>query len=118
MGLAGAEIGHLAPGVHPGVGTARADEGGLLPGEALEGFFQDLLNRQGLRLALPAVVAGAVVFQEEADVARRSMRDGYLEENSENNQGSKGEQAKMIRVKYLPKIQSRSADFSNPPESI
>ena len=31
--------------------------------------FQHLLDGGGVQLALPAVVAGAVVFQEEADVA-------------------------------------------------
>ena len=30
-GALGAEIGHLAPGVDPGVGAARADEGHLAP---------------------------------------------------------------------------------------
>ena len=99
-GALGAEIGHLAPGVHPGVGTARADEGDLLPGEAVERFFQDLLNRDGLRLALPAVVAGPVVFQEEADVASRIHNAKVIVEINRNlSRGVKGEKAKRRKGK-------------------
>ena len=43
-GAVGAKIGHLAQGVDPGVGAAGADEPDRLPGEALQGLFQDLLN--------------------------------------------------------------------------
>ena len=68
-GAAGAETGHLAQGVHPGVGAPGADELDRLPGEALQGLFQNLLNGEVALLALPAVVAGAVVFQQEADIA-------------------------------------------------
>ena len=42
-----------------------------LPGETLQGLFQDLLNGEVALLALPAVVASAVVFQKEADIAGR-----------------------------------------------
>ena len=48
-----------------------------------------------VRLALPAVVAGAVVFQEEADVASEvhALKD-ILEGNWKIARGVKGEKAK------------------------
>jgi hypothetical protein len=55
--------------VDPGVGAAGGDQGDLLPGEALQGIFQDLLKGNLAPLALPAVIAAAVVFQEQAEVA-------------------------------------------------
>ena len=72
MAALGAEIGHLAPGVDPGVSAARADEGDLVsPREPPQRRFHHLLDGNGVHLALPAVIAGAVVFQEQADVAAR-----------------------------------------------
>ena len=75
-GALGAEIGHLAPGVNPGVSAPRADEGHLFASETLQYLFQSLLNGGGISLPLPTVIAGAVVFQEEADVAVDAFHGG------------------------------------------
>ncbi len=68
-GALGAEIGHLAPGVNPGVGAARADDRHRRLRQPRHRRFQHPLDGGGVELALPAVIAGAVVFQEEADVS-------------------------------------------------
>ena len=68
-GAVGAEIGHLAPGVHPGVGAARADDRHRRLRQPRHRRFQHPLDGGGVKLALPAVIAGAVVFQKEADVS-------------------------------------------------
>jgi hypothetical protein len=77
-GAASAETGHLAQGVHPGVGAPRADEFDRLAGEMLQGLFQDLLNAEIALLALPAVVARTVIFQEEPKVAGGVLQLVYL----------------------------------------
>ena len=69
MRLSVRKLAYLTPGVHPGVGAARADEGDGLPRQPRHRRFHHPLDGGRVRLALPAVVAGAVVFQEEADVA-------------------------------------------------
>ena len=68
-GALGAEISHLAPGVHPGVGAARADDRHRRLRQPRHRRFQHPLDSGAVKLALPAVIAGAVVFQEEADVS-------------------------------------------------
>ena len=69
-GAGGAEIGHLAPGVDPGVGAPRADEGHLFTGKTLQSLFQSLLDGGGISLPLPAVIARSRrIPGKEADVA-------------------------------------------------
>jgi len=46
--------------MNPGIGPAASGQQGLLTEYHGEGFFQDLLHRPGIRLDLPAVVAGAI----------------------------------------------------------
>ena len=61
-GALGAKIGHLAPGVHPGVSPPRADDGHLRLRQLRHRRFQHPLDSGGVELALPAVIPGAVVF--------------------------------------------------------
>ncbi len=49
-----------------------------LPGERARASSNDLLNGEGVLLALPAVVAGAVVFQKQADIAARHQEKFFM----------------------------------------
>ncbi|MBI4714521.1 MAG: AarF/ABC1/UbiB kinase family protein, partial [Nitrospirae bacterium] len=61
----GLEVGRLAQGMDPRVGSSGPDDLGGLSGKPADGLFQDSLNRGETRLLLPAVITGAVVFEEE-----------------------------------------------------
>ncbi len=58
----------LPVGVHAGVGAAGADGTNGLAGQRGERLLEHLLHGEGVRLALPAGVAGADVGEREADV--------------------------------------------------
>ena len=60
------EMGHLAQGVHPGIGTARAGYGDALSRKLRDRVFQRALDRSAIVLALPADKGRAVIFQGEA----------------------------------------------------
>src|SRR5450755_3191132 len=55
--------------VHTGIGARCADDLDLVREQLRETFFEVLLHRRAVELALPAVKAGAVVLDDEADVA-------------------------------------------------
>ena len=91
-GAIGVEIRHLAQGVHSGVGAARAGELHRRARQALQGFFQNLLQAEIAPLALPAVVAAAVVFQDQDNIARRhkTARRWQLLSGGKWRKGEKG----------------------------
>lgn len=63
----GAEMGDHGAGMHAGIGAPGAVQHDLFANDLAEGFFDKLLDRAALGLALPADIGGAVVFDGEAD---------------------------------------------------
>ena len=94
-GALGAEIGHLAPGVHPGVGAARADDGHLRLRQPGHRGFQHPLDGGGVSLALPAVIAGTVVFQEGRICGEDSWPQGYCANSQVQGEGKRLKSKKL-----------------------
>ena len=59
----GFEIGHIDPGVDPGVGPPGPGAFHRMAHHQLQAFFQGLLHADGVFLDLPAVVGGAHIHQ-------------------------------------------------------
>ena len=64
---ASVEVHHLTAAMYTGVGATGADHFDRVIGDLSQGLLQDLLHRWRLRLDLPAVVVGAVVFDAQGD---------------------------------------------------
>ena len=59
-------MGHLAQGVHPGVGAPRAVQLGDLAEDLAAGLFDSIGDGVRIFLGLPATITGAVVLKVEA----------------------------------------------------
>lgn len=64
----GLEVRHLAEGVDPGVGSARADQSGAGPCEILQSLLKASLNSWAIGLDLPSVIGLTRVFDDEPDL--------------------------------------------------
>jgi len=64
------EICRLPQGMDTGIGASRADELYFLPRHGLKGGFDGLLDRCSVGLALPTVITGSVVFNDELEVCK------------------------------------------------
>ncbi|MNN50512.1 hypothetical protein D3C81_1651020 [compost metagenome] len=65
---AGIEMHHLATGMHRGIGTAGTVQGNRFGSHLRQGLFKHFLHgRHASLLALPATVAGTLVFDAEGD---------------------------------------------------
>jgi hypothetical protein len=65
-------MGDLAKGVDTAVGPPGADHNRLLAGQARERILDRRLDRRAMRLPLPAVEFGAVIFDEKAVARHRA----------------------------------------------
>ena len=62
------EIGCLPQCMHTGICPAGADQDDFLPGHGFNGGFNRLLNGGSVGLALPAMVAASIVFNNEFEI--------------------------------------------------
>ncbi len=74
----GPEMRHLPQGMHPGISPARAVQANFPADEPGQAGFHNFLNRQGIALPLPAVIAGAVVFQGQANGPQLFYEGGWI----------------------------------------
>ncbi len=59
-------MGDLAAGMHAGIGAPRCGKIDSFAGEGEDSILDRLLDRGSVVLALPADIAGAIIFHEQA----------------------------------------------------
>ncbi len=71
---------HLSPGVHACIGAARAGKARTCGQHRIERLLQSALHRIDLRLHLPAVKIGTVVFDTETQAGHKRTGVQYIQE--------------------------------------